>query len=573
MGRIEWSRKYGAVMNQEDFERLLIELTALPKETEWIEFKVDHYDPQEIGEYISALSNSACLHNKVKGYLIFGIEDGTHNVRGTHFKPKQKKVGNEELESWLAMLLNPRIDFVIYEFQYSGKPIILFEIDAANNTPIKFQGAAYIRVGSYKKKLSDHSEKERKIWKKQIESDWSAHICEGATVNDLDEGAIQKARIEYKKKNPHLANEVDSWEDTTFLNKAKVAIKGKITRTAIILLGKDESTHFLSQSIAQMTWILKNEHNIEKDYAHFGPPFLLNIEKLFGKIRNLKYRYLPDNTLFPTEIDQYDSWVIREALHNCIAHQDYELRGRITVVEYPDELIFTNMGSFIPASVEEVIKLDAPLTQYRNDHLVRAMLNLNMIETIGGGIKKMFQKQWQRFFPLPSYDLTHTTKVIVKIQGKIVDENYTRLLIGQTNLDLITVILLDKVQKRINISKDEHRFLKSKKLIEGRYPNLLVSSKIASVIEEKAKYIKYKGFDDSHYQKLVLAFIKKYGPATRKDINELLMDKLPDVLTDKQKVNKIDRLLSKIMAEKLNLIKSIKKVWVLVEADSINSKT
>ncbi len=562
-------------MTQEDLKKLLTELTALPKETEWVEFKVDHYDSQEIGEYISALSNSACLHNKVKGYLVFGIEDGTHNVRGTYVKPKQKKVGGEELENWLAMHLNPRIDFVIYEFQYGNKPIVLFEIDAANNTPVRFKGVAYIRVGSYKKKLSDHPEKERKIWKKQIGYDWSAHICKGANINDLDEGAIQKARIEYKKKNLHLANEVDSWDATAFLNKAKVTIEGRITRTAIILLGKDESTHFLSPSVAQITWILKNEHNIEKDYAHFGPPFLLNIEKLFGKIRNLKYRYLPDNTLFPTEIDQYDAWVIREVLHNCIAHQDYELRGRINVVEYPDELIFTNMGSFIPASVEEVIKQDAPLTQYRNDYLVRAMLNLNMIETIGSGIKKMFQKQRQRFFPLPDYDLTHTEKVVVKIQGKILDENYTRLLIEQTNLDLTTVMLLDKVQKQTNISKDEHKFLKSKKLVEGRYPNLFVSSKIASVTEEKAMYIKYKGFDDSHYQELVLAFIKKYGSATRKDINELLMNKLPDILTDKQKVDKINRLLSKIMAGKLNLIKSIgtKKIWVLSDDNSINSKT
>ncbi len=553
-------------MEQKDLEKLLADLKTLPKETEWAEFKNNYYDPQEIGEYISALSNSACLHNKVKGYLVFGIENETHNVVGTHFKPKQEKVSSEELENWLTMHLNPRIDFVIYEFQYSGKQIVLFEIDATNNTPVRFKNIAYIRVGSYKKKLSYHPEKERKIWKRQIEYDWSAQICEGADIDDLDKGAIQKARTEYKNKNPHLTNEIDSWNATTFLNKAKVTIEGRITRTAIILLGKDESTHFLSPSVAQMTWILKNEHNIEKDYAHFGPPFLLNIEKLFGKIRNLKYRYLPDNTLFPTEIDQYDSWVIREALHNCIAHQDYELRGRINVVEYPDELIFTNVGSFIPASVEEVIKLDAPRAQYRNDYLGRAMLNLNMIETIGGGIKKMFLKQRQRFFPLPGYDLTHTEKVIVKIQGKILDENYTRLLIEQTDLDLTTVMLLDKVQKRINISKDEHRFLKSKKLVEGRYPNLFVSSKIAAVTEEKAQHIKNKGFNKKYYQDLIVEFIKKYDSAPRKEIDELLLNKLPDIMTKEQKARKINNILSE-MSGKLMIIKNIgsrkKSSWIL----------
>ena len=179
-----------------------------------------------------------------------------------------------------------------------------------------------------------------------------------------------------------------------------------------------------------MTWILKDEDNIEKDYEHFGPPFILNIDKLFNKVRNLKYRYLPDGTLFPIEITQYDPWVIREALHNCIAHQDYELRGRINVVESPDDLIFSNMGSFIPGSIEEVIKMDAPLEQCRNHHLARAMVNLNMIDTIGSGIKKMFLTQRQRFFPLPDYDLSRPDRVVVTIQGKILDENYTRLLIS-----------------------------------------------------------------------------------------------------------------------------------------------
>lgn len=540
-----------------DIEKLLTDLKTLPKETEWVEFKNNYYDPQEIGEYISALSNSACLHNKANGYLVFGIEDETHNVVGTHFKPKQKKVGNEELENWLARLLNPRIDFVIYEFQDTGKQIVLFEIDATVNTPVKFRGIDYIRVGSYKKKLSDHLEKERKIWKKKIEYDWSAQTCKGATIDDLDEGAIQKARTEYKNKNPRLAKEVDTWDNTTFLNKAKVTIEGRITRTAIILLGKDESTHLLSPSVAQMTWILKDEHNIEKDYTHFGPPFLLNIEKVFNKIRNINYRYLPDGTLFPIEISQYDSWVIREALHNCIAHQDYELKGKINIVENPGELIFSNLGSFIPGSVEAVIKSDAPPPgRYRNLFLAQAMVSLNMIDTIGSGIRKMFLSQRQRFFPLPDYYLTQPEKVIVKIQGKILDENYTRLLIENADLDLTTVILLDKVQKQIKLSKDEHRFLKSKKLIEGRYPNLFVSSKIASVTGEKAKHIKYRGFDKKYYQDLVVAFIKEHGSVTRKEINDLLLSKLSDIMSQEQKMTKINNMLTE-MSGRLKIIKNI----------------
>jgi len=552
---------------QEELEQILSELRQLPEETEWVEFKKDKYKPQEIGEYISALSNSACLHNKERGYLVFGIEDETHKIVGTHFKPKQTKVGNEELENWLARLLSPRIDFLIYELPYRNEPIVLFEIDATANTPVKFSGVSYIRVGSYKKKLSDYPEKERKIWSKKIGYDWSTMSCKGATIDDLDPEALLRARKEFKQKHPDLANEVDVWDDQTFLNKAKVTKRGRVTRTAIILLGKEESEHFLSPSVATITWILRDDQDLDKDYAHFGPPFILNVDRLFAKLRNLKYRYLPSGRLFPIDITQYDPWVIREALHNCIAHQDYELRGRISIIEKPDELMFNNVGSFIPGDVETVIYQNWPPDIYRNLFLAQAMVNLNMIDTIGSGIRRMFQKQKQRFFPLPDYDLSHSERVNVEISGKVLDENYTQMLSNKIDLDLETVILLDKVQKGIKITPEGHRHLRKQKLTEGRYPNIYISAHVASIIEEKAKYIKYRGLNESHYQSLVIQFIKKYGSATRSDIDALLMDKLPDILTEKQKKNKINRLLSAIMVKRLGLLKNVgsKKApcWVL----------
>ncbi len=237
---------------------------------------------------------------------------------------------------------------------------------------MKFNGEAFIRVGTYKKKLKDFPEKERKIWLKTIQDDWSAGICEGATVDDLEPKAVAIARDNYKKKYPHKSTDVDGWDDITFLNKAKIITQGKITRSAIILLGKDESAHFLSPSIAKISWILKDDHNTEKDYEHFGPPFLLAVDAVYTKIRNLKYRYLLDNTLFPTEVTKYEPYVIREALNNCIAHQDYELRGRITIVESPDDILFTNLGKFLPESVEQVIEQDSPPEYYRNARFARS---------------------------------------------------------------------------------------------------------------------------------------------------------------------------------------------------------
>ncbi|MFM8173608.1 MAG: helix-turn-helix domain-containing protein, partial [Pirellulaceae bacterium] len=229
-------------MNEAQLQAKLTELLALPHETEWVEFKQNNSDPQMIGENLSAISNAAALLNQPFGYLVWGLEDGSHRIVGTTFKPRQQKGhGNEDLEPWLHKLLSPRINFRVFEFQADSVPIVLFEVQAANTAPVAFAGRRYIRVGSHKKSLSEHPEKERKLW--EIVSgpvvDWSAGICESATLNDLDPNAIQRARSEYAErfegdaKKAHLAREVWEWDDLTFLNKIKVAMDGRLTRAAL----------------------------------------------------------------------------------------------------------------------------------------------------------------------------------------------------------------------------------------------------------------------------------------------------------------------------------------------------
>ncbi|EFK06131.1 conserved domain protein [delta proteobacterium NaphS2] len=262
-----------------------------------------------------------------------------------------------------------------------------------------------------------------------------------------------------------------------------------------------------------------------------------------GKIRNLTFRALPNGTLFPVEIAQYDPWVLREALHNCIAHQDYTLNGRINVVETTDSVLLTNVGSFLPGDVEKVIRQNAPLEIYRNPFLAEAMVHLNMIDTQGGGIKRMFLAQVRRFLPMPDYDLADPERVAVRVRGSILDERYTQLLMDRSDLDLQTVILLDKVQKRIKISKEGHKRLKAMKLVEGRYPNLFVAGGVAALTGHKARHIKYRGLDKQYYQDMILELIQAHGPVTRKDIDTLLMDKLPEILTEKQKKTRIHNLL------------------------------
>jgi ATP-dependent DNA helicase RecG len=527
----------------------LTELALLPTETEWVEFKHNNADPQEIGEYLSALANAAALHRQPRGYIVWGIEDGTHNVVGTSFIPHQKKgAGNEDLEPWLARMLSPRIDCKVHEFNVGESPIVLFEVQAANSTPVAFSGREWVRVGSYKKPLKDYPEKERELWSilSAPMPDWSAQICEGATLSDLDPRALNFARQEFKKNHAKLIDEVSRWDDLTFLNKAKVCKDGKITRTALILLGKPESAHHLTPSHPQLTWILKHQDGMERDYKHFDPPFLLAVDPLLASVRNLTCRVLPGGTLFPVELLQYDDWVLREVLHNAIAHQDYPVSGRINVVEFEDRLVIANMGTFLPGDVEDVIRRDAPFSVVRNPFLAQAMVALQMIDTIGSGIKRIYEVQRKRSFPMPDYDLGRTREVQVRIIGKVIDEKYTRMLMACTDLDLWDVIALDKVQKGKPLSDQEFKSLKSKKLVEGRRPNLFVSAAIAAATETEAEYIKRKAFDKEHYKKMVVAYLETFGEAKREDFDKLLFDKLSNTMNDDQKSNFIKNLLQEM---------------------------
>lgn len=547
-------------MTPAELQAKLAELLALPAETEWVEFKHNNTDPQMIGEYLSAISNSAALESQPFGHIVWGIEDGTHNILGTSFKPRsQKGAGNEDLEPWLNKLLAPRVNFRIFEFEAQGHPIVMFEVQAANTAPVAFSGRRYVRIGSHKKLLGDHPERERQLW--EIVSgpavDWSAAICETATLDDLDPEALTLARDEYANKHSHdtqkrpLAKEMWDWDDQTFLNKAKVCINGRITRTAILLLGRSESTHHLSPCLPQITWILKEADGREQDYRHFEPPFLSAVDDLFARVRNLTIRHLPDGTLFPIEVTQYDPWVLRETLHNCIAHQDYTRGGRINVVEQPDSLLFTNLGKFIPGSVEEVITRDAPQEVYTNPFLTRAMVNLNMIDTIGSGIKRAFTLQRKRYFPMPSYDLSHEGRIQVRVIGQILDPNYTRMLMSQSELSLLDVIALDKVQKQVALADDEFRSLKSKNLIEGRRPNVYVSADVAKATDTMVDYLKKRGIDIEYGRKMVLELLQRQGHSKRTQIDSLLWEKLSDALNDQQKQDFITNLLQKLRRDGL----------------------
>ena len=231
-----------------------------------------------------------------------------------------------------------------------------------------------------------------------------------------------------------------------------------------------------------------------------------------------------------------------------------------------DQLVFTNQGSFIPGSVEKVVMEDAPEEFYRNRFLATAMFNLKMVDTAGGGIKKIFNFQRDRFFPLPDYDLSND-KVKVSISGKILDINYARMLAQNKALTLEEIIMLDKVQKKKTLTGAEEKYLKKKKLIEGRKPNYFIGINVAQKTGQKAEYSKNKGFDKRYYLDLIIKSIKEHGSLERQDVDDLLWNKLPEWMTDKQKKTKVNHLLSELRRdEKIENHGSYSKsLWMLIK--------
>jgi len=542
-------------MTEQELKNILEKFRELPSETEWLEFKSaqNSFDFNKLGRYFSALSNEANLKKQPSAWLIFGIDDKSKKIKGSQFRPNRASL--DSLKSEVANHTTANLTFTeIYEIQMPDGRVVMFQIPPAPvGIPIAWKGHFY---GRNDEELSALNIQEIEDIRSQVNNyDWSGEIVEEATIEDLSPEAIAFARKQYANRYGN-EEEVSQWDDVTFLNKSYVTRQGKITNTAILLLGQPESRHFLLPAQPSIIWVLKNERNEELGHEHFFLPFILASDKLYVKIRNLKYVYMPDNTLFPNEVDMYDPFLIRESLHNCIAHQDYLQVRRINVVEYPSELIFTNSGDFIPGSIRRVIKMDSPPDRYRNPFLVNAMMHLNMIETRGGGIRKMFDIQRKRYFPMPDYDFSEHSTVKMKIYGRIIDENFTKLLIADDKIDLETAIVLDFIQKgKSNLLPNELiEQLKLQKLVKGRKPNYFVSAKSLQPSENQK------------YKKYIIEHIKKHGSATRHDIDQLLLGILPKSISDQQKKRKINNLLYEMSGKQIvNTGTRTTSLWILKE--------
>ena len=421
---------------------------------------------------------------------------------------------------------------------------------AAKGQPTHFKKIPYIRFNTSLTDLRNYPEFVRTIY--NSEDDWSAQIIEKANLDALDTNAILKAKAIFKEKKvgTPLYPEVDNWDTATFLDKAKITIDGKITNTAILLLGKPESSHYISPAVSQITW--KLESGEEKAYQHFESPLFVTINDVLGRIRNVKFKFFPNNQLIATEVLKYDPEVILEALNNCIAHQNYSLHSRIILTEHAGKLIFSSAGNFFEGQADDYTLGDKTPKKYRNKFLVEAMLNLNMIDSLGYGIHKMYKSQRLRYFPLPDYTHSTSENVIVEIYGHSIDEKYAKLLIEKKDdLNLTEVILLDKVQKNLPISDDGAKLLKSKRLIEGRKPNYYISVKIAEITNQKAEYTRNRGLEKEVYQGFIMKLIENHGSASKEEIDALLLSHLPSYMDERQRKKKIENLLQEMKRSKL----------------------
>lgn len=553
-------------MDSKALQELLTTLIAR-WENEVVEFKRagDGFSTDDIGKYFSALANEANLRDQDRAWLVFGVDNKTRKVVGTDYRPEPPRL--QSLKMQMAEATEPSITLRnIHELAHPDGRVLLLEIPAAPlGLPVAWKGHYYARAGESLTSLG--LDKFDEIRRQTGNTDWSAQAVPDATLAHLDDTALAQARESFAKKyaNRFPAEEIGRWSDGVFLDRARLTRDGQIVRATLLLLGKAEAAHVLSPHPAQMTWKLEGQ---ERAYEHFGLPFLMTSSALYRKIRNIQVRILPDDQLVAVEVAKYDRKIVMEAMHNCIAHQDYGRNGRIVVTEFPDRLVLENEGSFFEGRPEDYIAGARTPRRYRNPFLAQAMAELNMIDTMGYGIHEMHVGQARRYFPMPDYDLSEPQAVKMTIHGRVVDPAYSRLLIQKTDLPLEDILALDRVQKKLPLNDEGVlRHLRKAGLIEGRKPNFHVSATVAEATGSKAEYIRTRGFDDAHYKKMILELLGKFGSASRQEIDRLLAGKLSDALNDEQKLNKISNLLSNLRrAKRIRNVGSRKApVWVLAE--------
>lgn len=524
---------------------LLLDRLIANWEDETVEFKEasKDFDTDKIGQYVSALCNEANLAGMESAWMVFGVKNKTREVVGTEYRSDPKRLNSIKLQ--IQNGTGPGLALrSVRVLQHPDGRVVIFEIPAApQGIPISWKGHYYARAGESLQPLS--MDKIDAIRMQDSSYDWTARVVEDADVGDLSKEALAVARRTFAEKNAAriTPEEIAGWNDEEFLKHVGLMTKHGLTRGALLLLGSPESAYLLNPLMAELTWRLVGQ---ETAYEHFTIPFILSTTQLYSRIRNIKIRLLPPGQLIQREVEKYDQKSVLEALHNCIAHQDYNAHSRISVTEYPDRLEFVSVGSFFEGSPDDYAVQGHMPRQYRNTSLVLAMTQLGMIDHLGYGIERMNRSQASRYLPLPDYDLSDPAEVKLTIYGRVVDEAYTKLLMEDSDLPFEDILALDRVQKGRPIPDSTLKRLRRKKLVEGRVPNIRVSAEIATATGTKAEYIKARGETDEYCMALISDYLTKNETATRGELDEVVYPALSEMLSEEQKKNKVDNLLRKM---------------------------
>lgn len=530
----------------------LIRALLADVETEVVEYKEakQSFDFEKLGRYFSALSNEANLRNAECGWLLFGVTD-KREICGTAYRKEKRRpsIGLRSLKHKITEGLNNGLTFEeIYEFDLDGERIVAFQIPPCEfASPTTWRGIPWSREDSSLKEMPRF--KLEAIWG-QSRPDWSKGASFEANLDDLDTDAVKFACERYIDKYAAKQPAITSLSEEEMLRKMGFLVHGHVTNAALVLLGRPESAAFLGGAAPRITWTLYSSEGRVEAYEHFDPPFILQVDRVLEKIRNERYRYFDSQlTLFPTLANKYDPEVIRELLHNAIAHQDYRNSGKINVLEYEDRLVFKNEGSFIPGSIEKAIEPGYKPPYYRNRLLADAMVKTEMIDQNAIGIRNVYEIQRGRMLPLPTYDLSEPSRVSVTIYGRVLDEAYTRLLASEPDMDLETVFMLDLVQKGNPITREQAKTLRGRGLVEGRYPKLTLSSRVAGIIGTHEEYVRQKGLDASICRELIVKLLRTRS-CTRAEIVSAISHALPEDMSDEQRKKHVSYLLQELRKER-----------------------
>jgi predicted HTH transcriptional regulator len=403
-----------------EIHKILDRLLKLPKECEWAEFKLNFKSEEEIGKYLSALSNGACLQNEPFGYLVFGIDDKSHQVRGTTFRPKLHKIGNEEFENWLLQRTSPRVEVLLFEIIYQDKLISLFQIQAANGQPTCFSHIDYIRVGSITRSLKDFPEKEKKIWTKTTKQAFEKGIALNVESSSdiialLDTQCyFDLLKIAYPSTREAV---IEKFVNEKFVKNTSSGYA--ITNLGALLFAKDIKGFdtVKRKAVRVIQYAGKNKlTSIKEHEGKFG--YAVGFEGMIKYINDL----LPTNEIIGQalrdNIRMYPEIAIRELVANAIIHQDFEQRGTGPMVEiFLDRIEISNPG--LPLITPNRFIDEC---QSRNEDLAGIMRKFRICEERGSGIDKVVANI--EIFQLPAYDamvLEKHTKVVLYAYQKFAD--------------------------------------------------------------------------------------------------------------------------------------------------------